>query len=125
MAGQRATCAQVLREPAGRQSKLVSKTELLRGGLTSCRYRREGGSCMVSFKINRPATPAKAAGSRSPRRRVLIDGQFQSLMATYQIAVRNLSCTGALVESKVPLKVDTQGVLATPHLDCFCKIIWT
>lgn len=79
---------------------------------------------MVSFKLNRPAAPVRATPSRSPRRRVLIDGQFQSLMATYSIAVRNLSCTGALIESKVPLKVGTQGVLATTHLDRFCRVIW-
>jgi hypothetical protein len=75
---------------------------------------------MVSFKINRPAAPTRGAPSRSPRRRVLIEGQFQTLTATYPVAVRNLSCTGALIESKV----GGQGVIATPHLDCFCRVIW-
>lgn len=79
---------------------------------------------MVAFKIDRAAAPVRAVPARSPRRRVLIDGQFQSLTATYPIAVRNLSCTGALIESKVPLKVGCEGVLASAHLDCFCRIIW-
>lgn len=78
---------------------------------------------MVSFKINRPTT-LKGNPSRSPRRRVLIEGNFQTLMATFPVAVRNLSCTGALIESKVPLKADAEGVLATKHLDCFCRVIW-
>lgn len=80
---------------------------------------------MVSFKLNRPAAAAKPPGSRSPRRRVLIEGQFQLLTATYQVAVRNLSCTGALIESKVPLPVGGTGVLATSHVDCFCRVIWS
>lgn len=79
---------------------------------------------MVAFKINRQESPRQANSSRSPRRRVLIDGSFQTLTATYPVAIRNLSCTGALVDSKVPLKVGGQGVLATPHLDCFCRVVW-
>lgn len=79
---------------------------------------------MVAFKIPGKTAPVKAAPARSPRRRVLIEGSFQTLSATYQVAVRNLSCTGALLESEADIREGTQGVLATRHLDCFCRVIW-
>lgn len=79
---------------------------------------------MVAFKIDRAAAPLRAVPARSPRRRVLIEGQFQTLTATCPVSVRNLSCTGALVESSVPLKVGGEGVLATARLDCFCRVVW-
>lgn len=79
---------------------------------------------MVAFKIDRPTAPVKAVPARSPRRRVLIDGQFQTLTATCPVSVRNLSCTGALIESRVALKVGGEGVLASTRLDCFCRIVW-
>jgi hypothetical protein len=89
---------------------------------------------MVSFTINRPGVArdsvaaAQQSGSkpaRSPRRRVLIRGVFQSLTSTNQVSIRNLSCTGASVVSDSPLKVGAQGVLQSTCLDCLCRIVWT
>lgn len=79
---------------------------------------------MVSFSINRPSSPGETAPSRSPRRRVLIKGQFQSLTATHPIAVRNLSCTGASVECDQVLKIGGEGVLQAASLDRLCRVIW-
>lgn len=82
---------------------------------------------MVAFNIPGKATPIKANPVRSPRRRVLIEGSFQTLATTYPVAVRNLSCTGALIETttNAPLKAGSEGVLATRHVDCFCRIVWS
>jgi len=80
---------------------------------------------MASFQINRPAPQVRTAPSRSPRRRVVIEGSFQTLTATHAVSIRNLSCTGALVQSAKPLKADSHGVLSADHLDRFCRIVWS
>ena len=84
---------------------------------------------MVAFKINQPA-PAhgQAIGTgraRSPRRRVLLKGTFQSLTSSFQAAVRNLSCTGAAIECDGTLKVGMEGVLQGGQLDALCRVIWS
>ena len=88
---------------------------------------------MVHFKINhhpespngRASAPREAARVRSPRRRVVIDGVFHALTGTYRIAIKNLSCTGALIQCDQPLKVGKEGVLEGKNLDHFCRIVWT
>lgn len=88
---------------------------------------------MVHFKVNhQPDSPngrsgvAREAGrARSPRRRVVVDGTFHALTGSYRIAIKNLSCTGALIQCDQPLKVGKEGVLQGQHLDHFCKVVWT
>ena len=87
----------------------------------------------VRFKITRPvASPNERpkavrenAGPRSPRRRVVVDGTFHSLTGTYRIAIKNLSCTGALIQCDQALKVGKEGVLQGAKIDQFCRIVWT
>ena len=79
----------------------------------------------VSFKINRhEAVVPGAKAPRSPRRRVLVTGMFQSLTTSCKAAVRNLSCTGASIECDVPVKVGAEGVLRAGELDCLCRVVW-
>lgn len=88
---------------------------------------------MVHFKLDhhpespngRASATREAARARSPRRRVVIDGVFQSLTGTYRIAIKNLSCTGALIQCDQPLKVGKEGVLESKQIDHFCRIVWT
>lgn len=88
---------------------------------------------MVHFKIDHlPSSPngrqvasREAARARSPRRRVVIDGTFHALTGTYRIAIKNLSCTGALIQCDQPLKVGKEGVLEGKNVDQFCRIVWT
>ncbi len=81
---------------------------------------------MVSFKINRPTYPgASTTAARSPRRKVLLSGMFQSLTTSYPVSVRNLSCTGASIECDAILRRGAEGVLATDQLDCLCRVIWS
>ena len=83
---------------------------------------------MVAFKINQPGpAPGAAIGTgkaRSPRRRVLLTGTFQSLTSSYRAAVRNLSCTGASIECDGVLKVGAEGVLQGAQLDALCRVVW-
>jgi len=88
---------------------------------------------VVHFKINHsvsandpPKKPVLNSGpARSPRRKVVIEGTFHSHTGTYRIGIKNLSCTGALIRSELPLKVGKEGVLEAEHLDNFCKVVWT
>lgn len=80
---------------------------------------------MVAFKI-RPDAPVTADGkaARSPRRRVLLSGQFQSLTNTHDVSVRNLSATGAAIACAAELKLGGEGVLIAGGLDCLCRVVW-
>ncbi len=69
-------------------------------------------------------TPLDAKAPRSPRRRVLLTGQFQSLTGTHKITVRNLSNTGASINCDGELKLGSDGVLMAGGLDCLCRVVW-
>lgn len=84
---------------------------------------RSSASTGVSVSASAPVP--SAAGSRSPRRRVLLSGMFHSLCNSYAVSIRNLSCTGAAIECGAPLKKGSEGVLAAEHLDCLCRVIWS
>ena len=86
---------------------------------------------MVAFKINKPGyagvpTPApNAKPGRSARRRVLIGGRFHSVTSTYEVAIRNISTTGALIECDTTFTRGIAGVLNAPGLDRLCKVVWS
>jgi hypothetical protein len=61
---------------------------------------------------------------RSPRRRVLLTGQYQSLAGTFSVDVRNLSNTGASIMCAADLKLGSEGVLMAGGLDCLCRVVW-
>lgn len=61
---------------------------------------------------------------RSPRRRVLLAGQYQSLAGTFRVDVRNLSITGAAIACAAELKLGSEGVLLAGGLDCLCRVVW-
>ena len=87
---------------------------------------------MVHFKLNQQVNSPNdrlragrdSAKARSPRRRVVVNGNFHSLTGTYRISIRNLSCTGALIECPQSLTVGKEGVLGAEWIDQFCRIVW-
>lgn len=94
---------------------------------------------MVAFKINRPDyagvmpaggkplgdRPLGGKPARSARRRVLIGGQFHSVTSTYQVAIRNISTTGALIQADTAFTRGVAGVLNAPGLDRLCTVVWS
>ncbi len=68
--------------------------------------------------------PTDELSPRSPRRRVLLAGQYQSLTGTYSVDVRNLSNTGASIMCAADLKLGSEGVLMAGGLDCLCRVVW-
>ena len=86
---------------------------------------------MARFTINqgnsandRLRAGRESATARSPRRRVVVSGNFHSLTGTFRIAIKNLSCTGALIECAQPLQVGKDGVLESGGIDQFCRLVW-
>ena len=71
-----------------------------------------------------PSSQPEHKAARSPRRRVLLTGQFQALTGTHNVAVRNLSNTGASISCDAELKLGSEGVLIAGGLDCLCQVIW-
>ncbi len=65
-----------------------------------------------------------ARSPRSPRRRVVVKGRFDTLTGASPVAVCNLSSTGAQISCANSLKVGGEGVLQAPELDQFCRIVW-
>lgn len=66
---------------------------------------------------------------RSPRRRAVLRGTFQTLHGRFDIVLRNVSCTGALIErppqlrGTIELHPNTEGVLEANGLDVLCKVV--
>ncbi len=71
-----------------------------------------------------PLPQSEYKAQRSPRRRVVLNGQFQSLTGTHNVAVRNLSNTGASINCAAELKLGSEGVLIAGGLDCLCRVVW-
>lgn len=62
---------------------------------------------------------------RSPRRRVVLNGTLETLSGTLRVELRNLSCTGALVEGESVPDAGRELVLKAPGLDCFARVVWS
>jgi len=73
------------------------------------------------------ATGSAGAGQqpRSPRRRVALGGTLEMLSGNLSVDVRNLSCTGALVEGERVPDAGRDVVLKAPGLDCFGTVVWS
>lgn len=61
---------------------------------------------------------------RSPRRKVVLKAMLQSMTGTQQVAVRNLSTTGAMIEGTTVPPVGREVILKAGKLDCFCRVVW-
>ena len=69
--------------------------------------------------------PGEMETPRSPRRRVALNGILEMLSGTTSVAVRNLSCTGALVEGEAVPDAGRELVLKAAGLDCFATVVWS
>lgn len=62
---------------------------------------------------------------RSPRRRVALGGTLETLNGVEAVSVRNLSCTGAMVEAETVPDTGREVILKAPGLDCFATVVWS
>jgi hypothetical protein len=65
-----------------------------------------------------------AGASRSPRRRTAFKGVLETLSGPVRVAIRNISCTGALVEAEEVPSAGRDAVLKAEGLELFCSIVW-
>ena len=66
-----------------------------------------------------------AGAPRSPRRKTACKGLFETLTGPVRVAVRNISCTGALVEGEGVPAPGREGVLKAEGLELFCTVVWS
>ena len=62
---------------------------------------------------------------RSPRRRVVLNGTLETLSARISVALKNLSCTGAMVEGESVPDHGRDVILKTAGLELFATIVWS
>ena len=62
---------------------------------------------------------------RSPRRRTVFNGTLETLSSRARVAVRNISCTGAMVEGEAVPQPGRDLILKAETLDLFCSVIWS
>lgn len=67
----------------------------------------------------------KAATPRSARRKTVFAGTLETLSRRTPVAVRNISCTGALVEGEALPEPGRDAMLKAAGLDLFCTIVWS
>ncbi len=71
------------------------------------------------------AQQPQAPLQRSPRRKVVLKGVLEAIGGTQQVAVRNLSATGAMVEGVSLPAEGREVILKAGPLDCFCRVAWS
>lgn len=69
--------------------------------------------------------PAPDQTPRSPRRRVVLIGTVETLSGCTTVSLRNLSCTGAMVEADRAPEAGKEVILKAPGLDCFATVVWS
>jgi len=62
---------------------------------------------------------------RSPRRKTAFNGTLETLSAKYPVAVRNISCTGAMVEGETVPPPGRDLILTAWNLEFFCSLVWS
>ena len=66
-----------------------------------------------------------AGAARSARRKTAFKGVLETLVGPVRVAIRNISCTGALIEGEVIPSAGRDGVLKAEDLELFCSIVWS
>ena len=66
-----------------------------------------------------------AGAPRSPRRKTACKGVLETLHGPVRVAVRNISCTGALAEGEGVPAPGREGVLKAEGLELFCTVVWS
>ena len=62
---------------------------------------------------------------RSPRRKTALNGTLETLSAKFNVAVRNISCTGAMVEGETVPPPGRDVILHAWGLEFFCSVVWS
>ena len=62
---------------------------------------------------------------RSPRQKTVLNGKLETLGAKFDVAVRNISCTGAMVEGEAVPPPGRDLLLKAWGLEFFCSVIWS
>ena len=62
---------------------------------------------------------------RSPRRKTVFNGSLETLSAKFPVAVRNISCTGAMAEGDSVPPPGKDLILHAWGLEFFCSVIWS
>ena len=65
-----------------------------------------------------------AGAPRSPRRRTAFKGVLETLHGPVRVAIRNISCTGALIEGEAIPSAGRDAVLKAEGLELFCSVVW-
>ena len=69
--------------------------------------------------------PQKGEVSRSPRRRMAFRGSFESVTSRGMVKVRNLSCTGAMVEGEDLPPAGRDIFLTAAGHEFFGTVVWS
>ncbi len=69
-------------------------------------------------------TPIQTGTPRSPRRKVVFSGTIETLTGKIRVAVKNVSCTGALVEGEGLPPPGRDVVLHAEDLQLFASVVW-
>ena len=69
-------------------------------------------------------TPIQTGTPRSPRRKVVFSGILETLTSKVRVAVKNVSCTGALVEGEDLPPQGRDVILHMEGLELFCSVVW-
>jgi hypothetical protein len=62
---------------------------------------------------------------RSPRRKTVFGGMLETVGGRAKVAVRNVSCTGAMVEGEQTLPPGRDLILDAAGLELFCSVVWS
>ena len=81
---------------------------------------------MDESSLTKPTAGVGQSGvPRNPRRKTVFGGTLETLSDRYRVAVRNISCTGAMVEGDDLPDAGRDGVLRAQGLEFFCSIVWS
>ena len=62
---------------------------------------------------------------RSPRRKTAINGTLETLTSRFKVAIRNVSCTGAMVEGEAVPPPGKDVILNAEGMELFCSVVWS
>ena len=75
--------------------------------------------------VDRVGEREKVETARSPRRRMAFKGTFETLIANGAVAVRNLSCTGAMIEGEEVPPAGRDIILRAAGHEFFGTVVWS
>ena len=81
---------------------------------------------MDESSLTKPTAGVGQSGvPRNPRRKTVFGGTLETLSDRYRVAVRNISCTGAMVEGDGLPVAGQDAILRAQGLEFFCSIVWS